>query len=251
MTKTSKKLTAKILIKGQIETLTGLHIGGSKSALDIGGIDLNVIKTPQGVPFIPGSSIKGKLRSLLAKLAGSVAVSHTKETKEKNLKTDEDYPFMLQIFGSSGDNKDEDKSETTRLLVRDADLDTEHFKSIFLEDEVVLETDYTDAKWENTINRLKGTAEHPRQLERVPVGAKFNFEMVYDVYDDDTKDDHLNKIILAMKLLENDYLGGSGSRGYGKVRFCNVEFIEKSIENYTLNEGSKLDKGNFAKCEIL
>ena len=239
------KLTAKLIIKGNILAETGLHIGGSKSSLDIGGVDLNVIKTPQGVPFIPGSSLKGKLRSLLAKLEGSLAVS---ARDAGGAKSDEDFPYLLQLFGSSGDDNSE-KGEVTRLLVRNAVLDNDAFKKDFGEAE--MELGFTDIKWENTIDRRKGTAQHPRQLERVPAGASFNFELVYDVYDDskssylDKKEEqetkassdevvsklgkHLWALETAMRLLQDDYLGGQGSRGYGKVKFSDVEVIKKDI----------------------
>jgi CRISPR-associated protein Csm3 len=215
------KLVGKIFIKGKIVTQTGLHIGGSKSSLDIGGIDLNVIKTPQGTPFIPGSSLKGKLRSMLARLEGS-----------EDVKTDTDK--IKRIFGNSGDN-DKERGQATRLLVRDATLDTAKFDADFAGTELDA-SKYTDSKWENTINRKTGTAEHPRQLERVPSGAEFDFELVYDRFADkatgvetDTAND-LTLLRTAMRLLEGDYIGGSGSRGYGKIRFENVTCITSEIK---------------------
>jgi CRISPR-associated protein Csm3 len=208
------KLIGKIFIKGSIVAETGLHIGGSKSSLDIGGIDLNVIKTADKVPFIPGSSLKGKLRSMLARLEGSESV-----------KDDKDY--IKTLFGDSGEN--DKKGAVTRLLVRDAILeDKENFKKRFKE----LEFEYTETKWENTIDRKTGTAQHPRQLERVPAGAKFEFEIVYDEYDDNQTKTHLTTIRTAMRLLEGDYLGGSGSRGYGKVRFENVQYTIKRVDDF-------------------
>jgi len=216
---TPAKLTGKIIIQGQMITETGLHIGGSKSALDIGGIDLNVVKTAKKVPFIPGSSLKGKLRSLLAKIEGSLDIGRDSET----IKT---------IFG------DTTIDGHTRLLVRDAFLDEAQFKEDIYDEfgETDMEQDYSDVKWENTINRKTGTAEHPRQLERVPIGAIFNFEMIYDAYDDGKKEAHLTKIITAMRLLQNDYIGGNGSRGYGQIRFQQVTFTEKNIAHYEKNE---------------
>ncbi|MDW8466916.1 MAG: type III-A CRISPR-associated RAMP protein Csm3 [Chloroherpetonaceae bacterium] len=106
------KLIKKIFITGIIETVTGLHIGGSKTALDIGGIDLNVIKTARGVPFIPGSSIKGKLRAILAREEGSLDIK-------------QDSAVLQEIFGSANDKTQEGKP--ARLIVRDAFLDEEHF----------------------------------------------------------------------------------------------------------------------------
>ena len=212
------KLTGKIFITGRIVAETGLHIGGSKSSLDIGGIDLNVIKTAQGVPFIPGSSLKGKLRSMLARLEGSE-------------KVDLDSEKIKTLFGSAGQG--DDKNTVTRLLVRDANLDGVKFKESFAR--VELELEYSESKWENTINRKTGTAEHPRQLERVPSGAEFIFEIVYDEYDDNATQAHLTTIRTAMRLLEGDYLGGSGSRGYGKISFKDVQCQRKTTTDFENN----------------
>jgi CRISPR-associated protein Csm3 len=232
------ELKAKIFITGKIRTLTGLHIGGAKSALDIGGIDLNVIKKPDGTPYIPGSSLKGKLRSLLARVAGTVAIS---QKEAKGGKSDErDAPYICEIFGLPGDDSGDSQENTsmrrnvTRLIVRDADLDT---NSEVFENE--LELGYSEVKWENTINRKTGTAQHPRQLERVPAGAVFHFEMVYDDYGDGKTQDHLERIRLAMMLLESDYLGGHGSRGYGKIAFEDVSFTKRTIEDFEQGREAK------------
>jgi len=247
------KLIGKYFIKGQIKAVTGLHIGGSKTALDIGGIDLNVIKTAQGVPYIPGSSLKGKLRSMLAKEEGSEKPS-----------TDSDK--VKEIFGESpsGDNK---VGKITRLIVRDSFLgnskEMENKEGEFTD----LELDYTEGKWENTIDRKSGTAGNPRQIERVPAGAIFDFEMVYDIYDDEDengklkKESHLKEIKKAMRLLQDDYLGGSGSRGYGKIEFGlldkennewkpgEIEETFKSIENYVNDQDGKRIEVNLMEEE--
>ncbi|HPR72986.1 MAG TPA: type III-A CRISPR-associated RAMP protein Csm3 [Bacteroidales bacterium] len=210
-----EKLTGKIVITGKIVVKTGLHIGGSKSSLDIGGVDLNVIKTPHGVPFIPGSSLKGKLRSLLAREEGSLEVR-------------DDSAVIKRIFGDPGDKKE--RGTTTRLAVRDSFLDTEHFIRTF--HDLEMDFNYSEVKWENTINRKTGTAEHPRQIERVPAGAQFSFEMIYDVYDN-TYEEDVEFIIKAMHLLCDDYLGGQGTRGYGKTSFSDVKFeLRKTVDFY-------------------
>ncbi len=223
------KLTAKVFIEGTIVTETGLHIGGSKSAMDIGGIDLNVIKTAPhrnqpSIPYIPGSSLKGKLRTMLARETGK-------------LNPEDDEIYVKEIFGIAGDKQPKEeiivkKVEpiTTRLLVRDAFMNVAHFEQTFDTDEI--EFRYTEGKWENTIDRKSGTAQHPRQLERVPAGAEFEFEMVFDVYDNKPEEFYIHHIIRALRLLQDDYLGGSGSRGYGKIRFENVEFFRKTIADY-------------------
>ncbi len=216
-----EKLIEKVFISGKIIAVTGLHIGGSKTALDIGGIDLNVIKTAKGVPFIPGSSLKGKLRTILAREAGSATV-------------DEDSVLIKEIFGDANDKNE--KGRSARLIVRDAFLDND-FKKKFHE----LDLEYTEIKWENTINRKTGTAEHPRQLERVPAGAEFSYSFIYNVFDDKKKVEHLKEIIKAMKILEDDYLGGQGSRGYGQVKFSNVTIEFKTIDDYRDDKPRKPD----------
>jgi CRISPR-associated protein Csm3 len=201
------KLIKKIIISGELEVLTGLHIGGSSTSMNIGEVDLSVIKSPQdGMPIVPGSSLKGKLRSLLAKLEGSNSVA-----------TDSD--DIKNIFGYP-EKRDENGrvigTYITHLIIRDGFLKNHNDVCKWEK-----EGEFTEIKWENTINRANGSA-NPRQLERVPKGAKFSVEMILDVYEgeegkDGKESKYLPLIEKAIKLLNNDYLGGSGSRGYGKV----------------------------------
>lgn len=193
--------TKKVL--GTITLETGLHIGGSKSSLDIGGLDSPVIKTPQGVPYIPGSSLKGKIRSLLGIKEGSVDAKF-------------DSPVLVKMFGTS-----EKGMETiSRLIFRDAVLDVADFKTNFTDNDAILDTSFTEAKYENTIDRKSGTTKKGglRQIERVPAGAKFNFEIVVNLFDEDKEEVIIDKLKEGIELLQNNYLGGSGSRGYGKVK---------------------------------
>ncbi len=213
--------------------------------MSIGGIDNNIIKTngKEQTPFIPGSSLKGKLRSMLAKMEGSM-----------NVKDDTDR--IKDIFGHSGDNKDdgeETKNTTTRLLVRDAGIDKEHFIDNF--PTLAKDPDnikFTEVKTENVIDRKTGSAEHPRQIERVPAGAIFKFEMIYDVYDDEKMNEHLNLLQTAINLLEFDYLGGSGSRGYGKIKFKGVNADYFKIENDKFNKEADTEKSikDFLNAQI-
>lgn len=201
------KLISKTKIHGTITTETGLHIGGSKSTLDIGGIDSPVIKTALGVPYIPGSSLKGKLRSLLAAAGNGASIES------------EDLPIIKQLFGYAGDKKND--GVAPRIIVRDAPMDTVKFKETFLEDVAILETEYTQEKMENRIDRVGGKAANGgiRSIERVPSGAIFNFEIILNLFEGDDNDAFLREIKKGIKLLESDYLGGSGTRGYGKVSF--------------------------------
>lgn len=189
------KLVAKHILKGNIKLETGLHIGGAKSSLDIGGLDSPVIKTAKGVPYIPGSSLKGKIRSLLALKEGAEDI----ESESQELK---------QLFGCL--------DKKAMLIFRDAKLDTEAFKKLNFNKDL-LASEYTEEKFENVIERTTGKASNPRQIERVPAGAVFNFEIVLNQYDNDVKD--LRTILKeGIALLNDDYLGGSGTRGYGQVK---------------------------------
>lgn len=227
---TNMKLIKKYFIRGSIKTLTGLHIGGTKTTLDIGGVDLNVIKTAAGVPYIPGSSLKGKLRTMLARIGGHLEVA-------------EDSAEIKRIFGGADESDKKKKGYVTRILVRDAFLNVNKFTS-----SDNLEFDFTGIKVENTINRKEGTALHPRQIERVPADAEFDFEIVYDGYEVDGSakeiDEDIEMIQKAMRMLQGDYLGGNGSRGYGKIEFlidadkCKVKTIDDFVKG---NEGEKFD----------
>lgn len=240
------KFIGKVFITGKITAKTGLHVGGSKTSLDIGGIPLNVIKTANGLPFIPGSSLKGKLRSILAREEGSTGIGSEKYLPP-NAITDRQFPYIIELFGDANDKiTDGTPSFVTpaRLIVRDAMLDEDHFhanrSTLFseLDDEF-----FTESKWENTIKRMTGTAINPRQLERVPAGAKFDFEIIYNVFDDQKRDSHLNHLIKAIRILEDDYLGGQGSRGCGKICFDNVTITTKSIDDYLGDNKRRALKG--------
>lgn len=227
------KLLGKVIIKGKIKALTGLAIGGSRVGVDIGGVDNPVIKDAEGKPYIPGSSLKGKLRSLLERAEGKkpnkklgVARIHICEKKEEY-----DQCPVCKIFGVPGEEK---FSEPTRLIVRDSLLIEE---SITEEMKKNLDLEYTEVKFENVIDRITSAA-NPRQMERVPAGAEFEFEMIYNVFDEKDKA-NLKEFFKSMQLLEDDYLGSSGSRGYGKIKFEEIEVYWNSIKAY--EEGKILD----------
>lgn len=228
------KLSGKIVIKGKIKLETGLAIGGSKTSLEIGGMDNPVIKDSKGVPYIPGSSIKGKIRSLLEqsmyplrkddKNDGKGYFSDSVHKFSDDKKIDE----IFRIFGAT------DVTEPGRGIFRDSDFDIEHFKENSYVLFKNLELEYTEDKMENTLDRISAAA-NPRHLERVPKGAQFNFEMILDLYLQ-TDRDLLKVLFKGIKLLEDDYLGGSGSRGSGKVAFENMSVVFRSIDFYAGKE---------------
>ena len=213
-----------ILIRGKIECLTGLHIGGSKDKMEIGGVDSPVVRDPvTRQPYIPGSSLKGKMRMLLEYATGNVEQSGDVHNCAKA-----DCP-VCRIFGSSA--AEERKCGPTRLLVRDAHPDD---TTIGLWDKMDSELLFAEMKSENYLNRITSAA-NPRFLERVVKGSKFDLEMVYGMYDvDDGQDDleFFKHVRTSLLLLEQSALGGNGSRGYGHIEFRFAEPLMIAREAY-------------------
>ena len=211
------KLNRITLIEATLELKTGLHIGAGDTEMHIGGIDNPVIKNPiTNQPYIPGSSIKGKMRSLLEWRSGAVK---SEPLGLKEIDKNGVLP-ILQLFGVSGDARlTEEQAQAigpTRLAFWDCELDTEWKKSI-QDDNMLL----TEVKSENSIDRISGTALNPRQTERVPAGARFRFRLSFKQLEQDDPG-LLDTVLEGMKLLEYDSLGGSGSRGYGKIAFTGI-----------------------------
>lgn len=194
---------SKIQITGTIEVVTGMHIGGSEAFAAIGAIDSPVIIDPLSrTPIIPGSSLKGKMRALLAKAYNPTVVNHNDDSEK-----------ISRLFGSSANNK----LMTSRLIFSDMILDNYdelHSKGL---------DSITEVKFENTISRTTSVA-NPRQIERVIRGSKFKLNIIYDVLEDyqDQALDDIKILVEGMKLLQYDYLGGGGTRGNGKIKFSNV-----------------------------
>ena len=215
-------------IEGTITVITGLHIGGSTVGLEIGGKDNPIIKHPvTKEPYIPGSSLKGKMRSLLELHLGmhnNPKDPSIREWGEVHTCADSKCPVCV-VFGSSAD---ESTNGPTRLVVRDAILDDKFKDELRSKNPDWTHIELTESKYENTINRITAKA-NPRNFERVAPGAKFSFEMIYRVFkrhdekDTDSselKDEKLfENVLTSFKLIENDALGGAGSRGCGQVEF--------------------------------
>lgn len=220
-----------IILRGKLECITGLHIGGSKEKLEIGGVDSPVIRDPfTQYPYIPGSSLKGKLRALL-----SYDLNLADKDPDFNAL---DFSNPLQrIFGLSADTKATDGIGPTRLIVRDAYPDR---KTIEMWKNLDSELMFTEYKPENSIDRITSAA-NPRFLERVVKGSVFNVEFIYGIYKI-VKDgqnikqdvDFFAEFIKALRLLEHSTLGGSGSRGYGKVAFKFMEPFVLTKNDYVV-----------------
>lgn len=246
----------KYIISGKIECITGLHVGGSTEGFEIGGVDNPVIRNPlDDRPYIPGSSLKGKMRSLLEwtdtkvfqdkngkfpvhtcenapvvrKLRDELDSLDRTEKEEKQREIDEklaelieDCPICL-IFGKSATVSG---GGPTRLTVRDAFATP---CTVEKWTQWIGET-YTELKTENAIDRVTSEA-NPRTMERVPAGSQFKFEMIFDVYKD-SDPQLLKHLFSAMLLLENSALGGSGTRGHGQVKFVKPQVVFHSVKFY-------------------
>ncbi len=208
-------------IDGKITLISGLHIGAGDTEMKIGGTDNSVIKHPHTQePFIPGSSIKGKVRSLLEMRSGLMFNTKGKPVsvdtlKEKGLGDEEKVQCekILKIFGASGADEDDDvEIGPTRAAFADCPLD-ERWRTKPNNKHLPL----VEVKSENAINRIKGTAENPRFTERVPAGAEFRFRVSLKQMSDDG--DLVGFLLEGLKLLQRDSLGGNGSRGYGRIAF--------------------------------
>lgn len=218
-------------IEGEIECLTGLHIGAGGSSIEIGGIDDPIIRNPlTELPYVPGSSLKGKMRSLLEKNLEeekTLEFGFNRERERINrhecddIKQAETCP-VCRLFGSTAAGR-EDNNFPARLIIRDGDLTD---KNSLMKDGLIV----TEAKMENTIDRITAAAV-PRTIERIPAGVKFNLNFVYHINEKYQNED-LQNIILCLKLIEKDGLGGNISRGYGQVRFHIKRFEMEGEEGW-------------------
>jgi CRISPR-associated protein Csm3 len=231
-------------LTGQIELLSGLHIGSGNTEIHIGGTDNPVITNPiNQQPYIPGSSIKGKMRSLLEWQLGVVGQTDGHPLSFKHLKKldstiQDKAKALIKLFGGAPDG-DIDSAllaeiGPSRLAFWDCSLDPDWVKKMD-EKNLLL----TEVKMENTIDRIKGTAEHPRNTERVPATAKFDFNLTIRVHD---HEDLTETILVGLKLLELTGLGGSGSRGYGKIVFRDLkldgEDFQVKLDQVKIQEAS-------------
>jgi CRISPR-associated protein Csm3 len=284
-----KPLLGKISIKSELIVETGLHIGGGGESLDIGGVDKPVIRDPlSNQPYLPGSSLKGKMRSILERLlqkplnrsgagvsryeSDDLLDGYTAVGKDNDLKF---IPYkgartceISRVFGSTGGTRcwvkesaaqeeeleydpKKQKPQTinndkhvqikgrnapARLIVRDCHLDPTSVSQLKKIDTGLYMTEW---KFENSIDRITAAA-NPRQFERVPMGAKFKFELVYTIEDLEQAQEDLQNLAIALAILEDDALGGHGSRGYGKIRFANFQINYRNFDYYQqITSGSR------------
>lgn len=217
--------------KGKIVLKSGLHIDSGDMEMHIGGTDRVVIKHPHTLePYIPGSSLKGKTRSLLELESGFMAVTkgsplgpnHISQGFDEAMKTKG--TSIVKFFGSSGAEEDDGTFGPTRVSFADC-----YLNETWKQKARVNRWPLTEVKSENSIDRVNGTAKNPRFIERVPEGTEFNFTISFKVLKEGEEELFENLLFKGLKLLEMDALGGSGSRGYGRVKF---EFAGDAAERF-------------------
>ena len=215
-----RSLKGKLKINAILRLETGLHIGGASDFAPIGAVDSPFIRDPYTKqPIIPGSSLKGKIRTLLARSLSDTPWLNGIEDDKDEVKV---------LFGTAGDGKN--GAVASRLQFTDIRLTEESLDRLRLMD---LDTFIGEVKFENKIDRISARAT-PRQIERVPAGAEFAFSVTYSVEVMNETAEDIRLLADGLKLLQMDYLGGSGSRGYGRVSFRNF-----AVEVFSLNEASR------------
>lgn len=239
------QLQARVVVTADLVAVSGLRIGGTLPGLAIGGVDLPVIRDPlTNYPYLPGSSLRGKMRALLDRWHGNepnrrigTVWIHLPETQEAY-----DASPVGRLFGVLPNEKITDM-RPTRLLVRDVYLEPGEAER--LRGAVRGGLLYTEGKTEAAIDRLTSAAT-PRTIERVLAGTRFRpFSAAITLYDGDRADEYVPLLLQGMRLLEDDYLGGHGSRGSGEIRFEHLTVRVYRRDDYTFpfQEGPEVARG--------
>ncbi len=231
----------KLILEGELQCQTGLHIGAGKGSLEIGGADNPVVKDAFGVPYIPGSSLRGRLRALLEQSLGLavpselVYLSKRRGQEVRIHQSDRPDDEVCILFGRnpgrvekvSGETVEAAAATPARLTVYDAPLVVDSITQQMREN---LDDELTEVKSENAVDRITSQA-NPRTLERVPAGAKFKLRLVLDVLCPEDRP-LLARLVEAMRLLEDDALGGGGSRGNGRVMITSLTLTWRGKDYY-------------------
>jgi CRISPR-associated protein Csm3 len=242
------QLQGRLFLEFTLKAVTGLHIGGAAGALSIGNVDNPVIRNPlTRQPYVPGSSLRGKMRSQMEKQYGRPQNTRVGQVTIHVCADAGEYAGcpVCKTFGIPGEKP---FSETSRLVVRDAMLTEESVKAL---EAARTDLPFTEVKWEAAIDRVTSAAT-PRQQERVPAGALFGGELTFSLYSFDDRERNLGELKLftnvleALELVQDDYLGGQGARGSGKVRFEKLVLTLKQNSRYhqqpEVAQGGTLDE---------
>ncbi len=258
-TQTELKLIGKLILEGEMRCETGLHVGAGKGSLEIGGSDNPVVKDAFGRPYVPGSSLRGKIRSLLEQTSGLavpaelVYLSRRKGQEVRIHQSDRPDDEICLLFGRNpgrmervqGETLDTTQATPARLAVFDAPLDPDSITAQMREN---LDDELTEVKSENAIDRITSQA-NPRTLERVPSGARFKTRFVMDVLCEEDAPLFL-RVLEGLRLLEDDALGGGGARGSGRVSFSNLRLVWRG-KNYYASGAPEKEIGSGATLAVI
>jgi CRISPR-associated protein Csm3 len=252
----------KLILEGEILCETGLHIGAGKGSLEIGGADNPVVKDAFGVPYVPGSTLRGRLRSLLEQSSGAavpselVYVSKRRGQEVRIHQSDRPDDEICLLFGRnpgrvervSGESGEAGNVTPARLTIYDAPLIVESITPQMREN---LDDELTEVKSENAVDRITSQA-NPRTLERVPAGARFKLRVVLDVLCEEDKA-LATRFVEGLRLLEDDTLGGGGARGSGRVRFQALKLAWRGKDFYSKGAAAAalLDNGDLPALQQL
>jgi len=225
-----EKLHERFIFSGILEAVTPLHIGSGKPELEIGQVDMPILRDPDGQPYIPGSSLKGRVRAEAERIARERGMEICNPPNTRNMcgtikrnQSPEEFCICCRIFGTAGD-----VSVASKVKFRDA---------------------YPVGKVETllertgiAIDRKKGTVARGAlyTIEAVPAGVKFGLEIVAD----NLSDDELRLLLAALKSVEDSALGGSSSRGFGKVKISLDEVCRRTAGYYLGEEEEQRLKGD-------
>jgi len=247
-TQTELRLLGKMIFEGTLHCETGLHLGAGKGSLEIGGADNPVVKDSFGRPYVPGSSLRGRIRALLEQATGMavpselVYVSKRKGQEVRIHQSDRPDDEICLLFGRtpgrmervSGETLEGGAASPARLSVFDAPLDLESITPQMREN---LDDELTEVKSENAIDRITSQA-NPRTFERVPAGTRFRTRFVLDVLCEEDAP-LVGLFVQGLRLLEDDALGGGGSRGSGRVRFSDLKVTWRGKDYYSAGKAEE------------
>ena len=245
---TELRLIGKLILEGEMHCETGLHVGAGKGSLEIGGSDNPVVKDSFGRPYVPGSSLRGRIRALLEQSTGMaipselIFVSRRRGQEVRIHQSDRPDDEICILFGRNpgrmervqGEALDSNHATPARLAVFDAPLDPDSITAQMREN---LDDELTEVKNENAIDRITSQA-NPRTIERVPAGARFHVRFVLDVLCEEDAP-LLALLVQGLRLLEDDALGGGGSRGSGRVRFAGLKLVWRGKDYYASGAAQK------------
>ncbi|MEM2841530.1 MAG: CRISPR-associated RAMP protein Csx7 [Candidatus Bathyarchaeia archaeon] len=213
-----EKLEERVIINGTLTLLTPLHIGSPKTEIDLEKVDMPVLKDTQGQPYIPGSSLKGKIRSEAERIArkeGKTVCTPPNTKKMCGTITPNNLCICCRIFGTAGENM----SVASKVRFRDA---------------------YPHARVIETMTRAGIAMDRERgvvaqgalySIEAIPQGTRFGFEMVTE----NLAKDEWKLLKAAINSFADAGLGGSVSRGMGKVKL-DLESASRRTSKFYLGE---------------